>query len=202
MNLSCSAEKNAGESNEEMQMLEPAGWVKLPGFGEGKQLTQDPSTWRKFDPSHQHGRQESLESFQMLPLEVQLPKKFFGFFYFLDRALLRAKACSFQIVHRSATSFSLVPRKSSLIQNGFTRYTSINPSSWGPQAMPEARVVDDHELCVLLRKGPAADTRTAYASTKEINNVCVCVRVRHAMAMATLFWNAREKNPVTPLCKY
>lgn len=42
--------------------------------------------------------------------------------------------------------------------------------------MPEARVADDHELCVLLRKGPAADTRTTYASTENIKRcVCVCV---------------------------
>ena len=136
------------------------------------------------DPRRQHGSQKSLESFQMLPLEVQLPKKFFGFFCFLDKALLRA--CSFKNVHRIATSFSLVPLKSSLIQNSFTHYTSINPSSWGPRAMREARVADDHELCVLLRKGPAADTRTTYASTESIKR-CVCVCVCHAMATATVF---------------
>lgn len=51
--------------------------------------------------------------------------------------------------------------------------------------MPEARVADDHELCVLLRKGPAADTRTTYASTENIKR-CVCVCVCHAMATATV----------------
>lgn len=37
---------------------------------------------------------------------------------------------------------------------------------------------------------------------KTLNDVFVCVCVCHAMAMATAFWNAHEKNPVTPFCKY
>lgn len=101
---------------------------KTPSFGGGKQdMKKVCLKTSTLDPRHQHGSQKSLESFQMLPLEVQLPKKFFGFFCFLHKALLRA--CSFKNVHRIATSFSLVPLKSSLIQNSFTRCTSINPSS-------------------------------------------------------------------------
>lgn len=113
--------------NEAMEILEPARWIKPPSFGGGKQdMKKTCLKTSTLDPRHKHGSQKSLESFQMLPLQVQLPKKFFGFFCFLDKALLRA--CSFKNVHRIATSFSLVPLKSSLIQNSFT-LLAIPPST-------------------------------------------------------------------------